>query len=519
VCRSLRIVGRGNKSFSSALSVDDLNNYFCSNFQSCSIAQSRNFPALPDYLPSVPLSLSCYDVTMSLRKLSNKSPGVDGLPAWILRDFAEILSPAITFIFNWSLKDSHVPTNFKVANVTPVPKCSLANDVSHFRPISLLPILSKVLERAVARKWILPCLSSSANLSQFAYLPGSGRGTTVALTLMQHRILDFLDSSSGAVRLLSVDFAKAFDKIPHSGIVAACIKFGLPKEVTLWLTSFLCDRFQRVKCNGQFSSWKFVSSGVPQGSVIGPLLFCMFVDDISSLCCNSITLKYADDVTILHFIRKASDDKLQFEFNNIVSWSESRSLPINFSKCKVLDIVTKKTLKLSPIKTNDSMTVIPIVDSITLLGVTITNDLRWNLHVDYITKKASKRFFLLRNLKKAGCPSSTMFLAHTSLIRSILLYAYPSFCNMPLYLQAKLLRIERRVHRIINGGENQDLPSVIDTGEALCQRLFSKIVLDVIHPLRSCFTLRTSRTRSSKLLQPIPAKTTRFSSSFMRFGR
>lgn len=515
VWRSLRIVGRGIKPFTTAGSVDELNNYFGSTFQSCSRMQ---FPVLPDDLPSVPLSLSCSDVTMSLRKLRNKSPGVDGLPSWVLRDLAEILSPAITFIFNWSLKDCRVPSSFKFANVTPVPKCPRPSDVTHFRPISLLPILSKVLERTVARKWILPYLSSSANRSQFAYLPGSGGGTTTALTLMEHEILKFLDSSSGAVRILSVDFAKAFDKIPHSGIVSACINFRLPKDVILWIMSFLCDRFQRVKCNGQLSSWKFASSGVPQGSVIGPLLFCMFVDDIKALCKNSSTFKYADDVTILHFIRKASDDKLQLEFNKVISWSECRGLPINFTKCKVLDIVTKKTLNLSSIVTSDS-TVVPVVASITLLGVTISNDLRWNLHVDSIIKKASRRIFLIRNLRKAGCPYSTMFLAYTSLIRSVLVYAYPSFCNFPLYLQAKLLRLERRVFRIIKGGEDNDLPTVIDTGELLCQRLFNKVVADDNHPLRSCFTLRTSRTRTNKVLQPLKAITSRFSSSFMRFGR
>ena len=125
----------------------------------------------------------------------------------------------------------------QIRRISPVAKCSHPCDVSHFRPISLLPILSKVLERAAARHWILPHNFSSANPSQFAYIPGSGKGTTSVLTLMQHEILEFLDSS-GAVRLLSIDFAKTFDKIPHSGIIEASIRFRLPKEAISWLMSF-----------------------------------------------------------------------------------------------------------------------------------------------------------------------------------------------------------------------------------------------------------------------------------------
>jgi len=382
----------------------------------------------------------------------------------------------------------------------------------------LLPILSKVLERLVARHWILPYLSSSTSSSQFAYLPRSGGGAVTALTLMQHDILKFLDSSSGAVRLLSVDFARAFDKIPHSGIVTSCIRFGLPREAIAWIVDFLSNRFQRVKCKDSYSSWSPVSSGVPQGSVIGPLLFCMFVDNINVVCSNSSIFKYADDVSILHFVRSSREDHLQQELDNIMIWSESQNLPINFSKCKVLDVVTRKDLTLAPVSASNGDN-IPIVTSITLLGVTMSSDLKWNAHVDTIVKKASKRIFLIRNLRRADCPLSAMFHAYSSFIRSVILYAYPSFCNAPAYLMSKLLVLERRVLRIMTGGKDHTFPSLTDAGEHVCQNLFQRVVSDASHPLRRCFVPRTCRTRTTKLLQPIQAKTTRFSSSFMRFGR
>ena len=148
-----------------------------------------------------------------------------------------------------------------------------------------------------------------------------------------------------------------------------------------------------------------------------------------------------------------------------------------------------------------------------------SNDLRWNTHIDCIVKKASKRIFLIRNLRKSDCPTSIMFRAYTSFIRSVILYAYPSFCNIPAYLKSKLVRLEKRVFRIIAGDKDCPFPSVIDAGNILCENLFQKISSDTSHPLRRCFAPRSLRTRTSKTLQPLHSKTARFSSSFMRFGR
>ena len=516
IWHSLRVVARDNRHGSAQFSVHDLNAFFCSNFQSCT--DFLSFPVLPDDLPQINPLITRYEVSKYLRKLKNKSPGVDGLPPWVLRDFSEILAPAVSFIFNWSLKEKRFPASFKFANVTPVPKCTRPSCVSDFRPISLLSVLSKVFERIVCQKWILPRLAAYADKSQFAYMPGSGRGTTTALTLMQHEILEFLDSSSGAVRLLSIDFAKAFDKIPHSGIIEACIKFRLPMQITLLIKSFLSDRHQRVKERDLFSAWMPVRSGVPQGSVIGPLLFCMFIDEIKCVCDNSTIIKYADDITILHRIRTHTDDNLQSEFDNVANWSNKRCLPINFLKCKVLDIITKKTLQTSPVSISTDVS-IPSVSTMTLLGITLSADLKWNSHIYNIIKKASRRVFIIRNLKKADCPSSTLLNAYSSLIRSICLYAYPSFCNIPVYLQCKLLRLERRVLRIIGVPHDEVSQTVIDAGISLCERLFTKVVSEPGHPLRRCFEQRTSKTRSTKILKPVKAKTSRLSASFTRFGR
>ena len=415
-------------------------------------------------------------------------------------------------IFNNSLRLGRVPQCFKEAFVTPVPKCTKPTELSHFRPISLLPILSKCLEKIVARHWILPFICDRVNSTQFAYLPG--RGTTVAMTLLYNRILQFLDSKSGAVRIMTIDFSKAFDKLPHFSILNACNDFCLPTPATRWITDFLKKRFQCVRTNGVTSDWHRVPSGVPQGSIVGPLLFSMVVDSLSVVHSNSSIVKYADDFSILHFVRDSSDDRMQSEWDNILSWSQKIGLPVNFSKCFCMNVITKKNLCLSPILKNDG-TRIENVDCLKVLGMYLSNDLKWNSHINKVISVASSRMYILYSLKKSGSPLNVLKNAYFSFVRSILMYCSPVFVNLSLYLKQKLLRVESRASRIIGEKINPDLCTAVDRQ---CTTLFKKILCDDAHPLRELFEERSGRSlRNTCPLRPPRAKTSRFMQSFIKF--
>ena len=133
-------------------------------------------------------------------------------------------------------------------------------------------------------------------------------------------ILDFLDSSAGAVRLLSIDFAKALDKLCHSSIISACVGLGIDHNLMMWLRSFLTNRKQRVAYNGMSSRWASACSGVPQGSVLGPILFCLVIDSLSPVCSNSKILKYTP-MTLFTFTFFANPLKIIFVLNGILSLS------------------------------------------------------------------------------------------------------------------------------------------------------------------------------------------------------
>ena len=154
--------------------------------------------------------------------------GPDGIPFWLLRDHCDLLAPAVYHICNLSLSTGTVPNCFKKAYVSPVPKCDNPSTADH-RPISLLPIISKILERLVLRKWFTDIIQHISP-TQFAFVPRIGQGTVTALTYLIHHILSFLDKP-GAVRLLLLDYTKAFDKLPHQAIIDALIGFQAPKEL------------------------------------------------------------------------------------------------------------------------------------------------------------------------------------------------------------------------------------------------------------------------------------------------
>ncbi len=487
-----------------------MNSYFASNFQ-----DSVDVEHL-DNIDTVQTSRSTFSVSETnfhLKRLRRKSCGPDGIPYWVLRDFSSILSPAITFLFNSSLSTGVVPSCFKMADITPIPKVRRPKEVSDFRSISLLPLLSKVLERMVLNKLVLPHIQNKTDPSQYAYIPRRGSGTISCLTLMNHLILKHLDSNSGAVRILTVDFSKAFDKITHKSILSPCRRMALPAHCIKWISSFLSERTQRVRLGSNHSPWISVTSGVPQGSVLGPVLFCLATDDLRAVHTNTIIFKYADDITFLHFLRTSTDDKLQDEWTNCLEWSSSHSLPVNTNKCKTMDIITQKGMTLGPI--SSSAGALPRVSNMKLLGLTFSSDMKWKAHVDAVVRKASQRLYIIRNLRRSGCEPSEIFKVYVALIRSLLLYAIPSFCNMHQYTLHSLSHVEKRAQKIIG-----DFPFHCDFQTAIdrtCSKLFESIERHPDHPLRTMFEERRVRSRNPCRLKAPPSKTKRFSTSFIKY--
>jgi hypothetical protein len=513
--KRLKTISRHNKAnvLSSGISAAMLNEHFSSVFQSSDPLSLSSYDI--DSLPDVSLEVSDLEIHSHLIRLKKGCGGPDGLPFWVFKNNSLLLASVIADIFNRFLSIGHFPVVFKYADIVPIPKVPSPSSPSDFRPISMLPVLSKVLERIVVSHWILPHVSSKLSDSQFAYVPGPGKGTTTALTFISHLTLKFLDGKSGAVRMLAADFSKAFDKLTFDAIVSALINFHVPRQAVCFLLNFLRDRKQRVRLSDDVSDWSPITSGVPQGSVLGPILFSLVIDSYSPVCENSVCIKFADDVTVLHFVRSDEDDLLQREWIYLKTWSTSVGLCLNLSKSSVMNYVTKKSLTLAPILSDDGVP-IPTVSSLRLLGVTFSCDFTWNAHVQNVVNKCYKRFYILRNLRRAGCPPSLVHKCYVAFIRNVLLYSFSCFCNLPKYLFHKILCVERRAARYFPGLQYSDL---YDSTDRICKKLFRSVVKFSNHPLRAMFVPRLPTKRNACILSAPRTKTTRFFNSFIRYGR
>jgi len=209
-----------------------------------------------------------------------KPPGPDTLPNWFIRDFAFALCDPLSWIFNSSIQEGVMPSAWKCANIVPIPKTKQPKSVEQdLRPISLTPTLSKVFESLVGQ-YMLNCIGDKFDKKQFGAL--RGRSTSHALVDILHKWHKAIDEQQ-SLRVVFVDYAKAFDHVDHCTVLNKLAALGVPSLVLRWLHSFLMDRQQRVKIDGEFSEWAKPNGGMPQGTWLGPYVFLGLINDLTSL--------------------------------------------------------------------------------------------------------------------------------------------------------------------------------------------------------------------------------------------
>ena len=451
-----------------------------------------------------------------------KAPGPDNLPNWVLRDFAPFLCEPVCAIFNASVREGKVPLIWKKANVVPVakvrPPVSMESDI---RPISLTPTISKVLESMVGR-WILDVVGSQLDDHQFGSL--KGRSTTHALVDMLHHWNKALDDSQ-SVRVLFIDYAKAFDHVDHGIVIEKLKSLGVPEVIVRWTTSFLCERQQRVKISDVVSNWTVLRGGMPQGSWLGPLIFIILIDDLRLRLC---THKYLDDTTISETVEKDTESSMQQAADELIEWSENNRMNINCKKTKemILGPLSKKSLSPLLIAAKP----VQRVTEYKLLGVTVNATLKWDDHVNAITSKAAKRLWFLKKLKRAGVDKQDLVYFFLTVIRPVLEYACSAWhTSLTKQQTTSLENIQRRALQIIAGnipyGEACclfQLTSLSERRDSLCSKLFRQLfsqshILHYLLPAQRDDEL-TGRLRSRNKYPTVRARTNRFKNSFIPYA-
>ncbi|MEL7309490.1 MAG: reverse transcriptase family protein, partial [Pseudomonadota bacterium] len=324
--------------------------------------------------------LSLSDVLTIVKKLPSKSSvDLDGLSYNIIKKGGYPLWYRLYQLFSHSLKLCCIPSAWKLAAVTPIHKSGSKLEITNFRPISVTSCCSRILERIVNSK-IVTYLNENRKLlnSQHGFCPG--KSTDTILLEFYDYVTYNLDKNK-LVDCVYFDYRKAFDTVPHDVLLSRIFDIGIRGNLLEWLSSFLTDRSQKVRISSSFSHRVCVSSGVIQGSVLGPTLFNIFINKIDSSLQYYKILKYADDIRIYLCSNKNASDvsdlhsKLQKDIDNLVQWSSNSGMSFNTNKCFSVSFGSSNFPRTYAI----CNTPIPLKNTFTDLGVKVSSPLSFKV--------------------------------------------------------------------------------------------------------------------------------------------
>jgi hypothetical protein len=422
---------------------DFFNTYFASVFTSENLPVQHlnrtDDPVLTD------LNLTELEVETLLNSLdTNKATGSDEIPARLLKETASIIAPSIRKLFNKSLNQGTVPQDWKLANVVPVYKKGDKEYTENYRPISLLPIISKVLERCIF-------MNIRHHFSQIIYDHQHGflQGKSCVTNLLE--ALDYVGAcldSGGQVDMVYLDMSKAFDRINHKRLMQKLANSGIGGNLLKWFRSYLTDRRQHVTVLGVTSKTLPVCSGVPQGSILGPALFLLYVNDLLEAPTSSRAAMFADDTKLFSAIKSKDDvTALQTDLGTLEQWSTVSGLSFNQSKCKHQTLTRKLVPVASSYKLDD--TIISSTDNEKDLGVWVSSDLTWKKQVNEQTVKANRILGYVRRNTLCIKNTAARRALYLALVRSHFGYATQIWSPQSVDLISKLERTQRRATKYI----------------------------------------------------------------------
>ncbi|CAH1244451.1 MRC2 [Branchiostoma lanceolatum] len=477
---------------------------------------------LPAFLPALqPPQVSVWEMYDTLQRVRvRKAAGPDNITGRLIREFAYELSHPLTCFFNTSLCEGRVPREWREATVIPIPKTKPPS-VEELRPISLTSLLAKVCEGFIA-KWTLSDIFPNIDPKQFGGLPG--KSTTHCLVDIIHHLSSTSNLRGTLSTIVLTDFSKAFDRVEHTTAVRRLLELGCRPSLIPWIYSFLTERRQRVLYQSSYSAWEILTCGLPQGTVLAPIIFIAM---INSAVNNARTnkWKFVDDLTLIESRLVRETSLLQRDLNALEQWTTDSHMKLHPRKCKVMHVYFTKVPPPLPTLYMDGLA-LQDVYVVKLLGVIVQSDLKWDAHVSHITSQSSKRLFLLRRLKSFKLPVPDLTTVYISYVRPLCEYACPVWSpGLTATQSSQIENVQRRACRIILGSNYTryrearcylGLPTLQERREQLILKfgrglLKSNIFREWLPPTRGETSGRT--TRSCHKLNTISARTNRFKNS------
>ena len=386
-----------------------------------------------------------------LNKLDkSKATGLDTISTRFVRECADLICVPICDIFNQSISQGKFPDDWKYARVTPLFKQGNRDDVNNYRPISVIPIVAKVFERIVYDQ-----LYAYLEEHDILYKNQSGfRATHSTVTAL----LEATDSwayniDNGKINgVIFLDLKKAFDTVDHQILLSKLNYYGINGKSFKWFQSYLENRTQKCSVNGSLSSSCSLTCGVPQRTILGPLLFLLYINDLPNCLSNCEPRMYADDT---HLTYAGGDlESIQLCLNedltNVFNWLQANKLTLNMTKTEFMLIGSRQrlgTLKASPtIRMN--ITQVSQVTSTKSLGVIIDDRLDWHSHIEKLTKKIASGIGCLKRVRHL-IPASTLHLLYQALVKPQFDYCDIVWGSCGITLRDKLQKLQIRAARVL----------------------------------------------------------------------
>ena len=436
------------------------------------------------------------EVIKLIRSLNNStSKDIDGFQVAPIKHVVDILAPCLTHIFNLCLGQAVFPSKMQIARITVLFKKGDKNDMGNYRPISILPVLSKALEKVILKR-LLQFEQKHRLLVDCQFGFRKGLSTEFALLAQKEFILSQLEDSRLVLGLF-IDFTKAFDSINHNLLIRKLEHYGIRGQAATLIKSYLANRIQTVGVNGHLSDPLQVSCGVPQGSILGPFLFNLYINDIVTSAPAAKFIIYADDTSV--FLSGHLADELIDEANSTLSalneWSQMNMLKINTTKTKCV-LFRPKNKRLSISKTISlQSTPVDIVPNFKSLGVTFNETLSWNKHIDFLTSKLAQVVGLVyRN--HYILPRSIMLLIYNSLFSSRLSYCSLVWAPTTKENMQKIHLLQKQFLRII-----ENVPRYFHTFGFF--KKYNVMPITAIYEYRLCKLLKQEFTNKSTFLQSL----------------
>jgi len=393
------------------------------------------------FLPSR-LTIELNEVEENLLSLrTTKSRGPDGISAQFLFNIRAQLKYPLLYLFNLSLAEGIFPSIWKTSQVTPIYKSGDPGSVSNYRPISGLPLIGKLFEKIVHK-----CIERKFKLVLSTNQHGfyGGRSTTTSALEFSAFIRDSFKNMS-QVDVIFTDISKAFDSINHIVLIDILDKLGVGEPLLSWFKSYITGRRQFVSLFNQKSAEYLVTSGVPQGGHLSPLLFNILINTL----CESVDIKmllFADDVKLFNCVQSESDAiSLQESLNKLVNWCNTVGLELAIHKCKVMSFSRRHSIIHYDYSIDN--VILQRINQVEDLGFIFTPTLSFAPHIDWIVGKALRSLGFIRRHAGSVMSVRCLLILYTSLVRSIV--EYGSVVWSPR-TKCDIVRIERVQHRFLN---------------------------------------------------------------------